>query len=263
MIMSKGKKNDDMKPLWAAYKKKGCAHSRQKLINHYASLVKYVVGRVMIYLPPFFESDDLTSYGIIGLIDAVENFDPQQGVKFATYGVLRIKGAIYDALRSQDWVPRSVREKSKKLAACVVDLEQKLKRSPSDSEIAQELQLNKTEYDQLLSQVSIPQVLSLNSLLTGGEKEEMVPQDIPDSAADNPVKIVEKKDLKNLVAKTIDRLNAQEKMVVTLYYYEELTLREIGEVMNLSTARISQIHTSSILRLRGMLSREKQSLFDT
>lgn len=257
----KSKDEQRVKQLWHAYVEHDCQNARKELIIHYSPLVKYVVGRMMIYLPPYLDHDDLLSYGTLGLIGTIESFDPNHGVKFSTYAMARIKGAILDAIRSLDWVPRSVREKSKDLSRVFQELEQKQKRPPTDEELAKYMNLSQDQMNDLLSKVAVPQVLSLENMLTGNDEEGRIPQEVAGPEEDNPLQKVEIMDLKDTLAHALNRLKKQEKMVITLYYYEGLTLREIGDVLDLSTARISQLHTRAVLRLRGMLSREKQSLF--
>lgn len=249
-----------LKALWKAYQKDGDAEARRKLILHFSYLVKYVAGRIMIYMPPYLEMDDLVSYGTIGLIDAVEGFNPDQGVKFSTYAISRIKGAIYDALRAMDWVPRSVREKMKNISQTMNILQQELQRAPSDEELAAAMGISVEKLTEMLAQVTVPQILSLDNVFQGEEGSDRGSMEVPGPKEDNPLAIVQKRDMKEVLAKAIERLPEQEKMVTVLYYYEGLTLREIGEVLDLSAARISQLHTKGILRLRGMLSRDKQNL---
>jgi len=254
------KSSRELKELWNHFRENGDDQARREIILYYSYLVKYVAGRVMIYLPPYVELDDLISYGTIGLIDAIEGYDPDHGVKFSTYAVARIKGAIYDALRAMDWVPRSVREKAKKISKAMAELEQQKKRSPTDEELAGFLNISSDQLQQMLNQVAIPQVMSLDKVIGERDRDQPLGIDISGPQEDDPLYIVQQKNMKEVLGGAIERLPEQEQLVVSLYYYEGLTLREIGEVMDLSAARISQLHTKAILRLRGMLSREKKSL---
>lgn len=253
------KSDQELQEIWQLYRREKDPKARRELILNYSYLVKYVAGRVMIHLPSYVELDDLISYGTMGLIDAVQGFNPEQGVKFSTYAVARIKGAIYDALRAMDWVPRSVREKAKMISKAMAELEQKNKKTPTDEEVAAHLGISQEKLEKILAQVTIPQVMSLDGLRGNDEEEERIPFDIPGPSEDDPLNIVQDKDMKELLGKAIERLPEKEKLVVALYYYDGLTLREIGEVLDLSAARISQLHSKAILRLRGMLGREKSS----
>ncbi len=253
------KSDEELKDLWDLYRQERDPEARRKLILNYSYLVKYVAGRVMIHLPSYVELDDLVSYGTIGLIDAVQGFNPDHGVKFSTYAVARIRGAIYDALRAMDWVPRSVREKAKMISTAMAELEQEHKRPPSDEELASHLEISQEKLEKILSQVTIPQVMSLEGLGGNGDEEEKPSLEIPGPRDEDPLNIVQDRDMKESLGRAIERLPEKEQLVVSLYYYEGLTLREIGEVLDLSAARISQLHSKAILRLRGMLGRDKSS----
>jgi len=253
------KSEEQLNELWRLYREEGDEKARQEIILHYSYLVKYVSGRVMIHLPSYVELDDLISYGTMGLIDAVGGFNHEQGVKFSTYAVARIKGAIYDALRAMDWVPRSVRDKAKMISKAMAELEQENKRVPTDEELAAHLEISVERLEKIFSQITVPQIMSLEGM---GEREgeDRPAVEIPGPPEDNPLYIVQDRDMKRILGQAIERLPEKEKLVIALYYYDGLTLREIGEVLELSTARISQLHTKAVLRLRGMLSREKRSL---
>ncbi len=253
------KSEEELQEVWQLYRKEKDQKARRELILNYSYLVKYVAGRVMIHLPSYVELDDLISYGTIGLIDAVQGFNPDQGVKFSTYAVARIKGAIYDALRAMDWVPRSVRDKAKMVSQAMAKLEQENKRVPTDDELAAYLGISLEKLEKILNQVTIPQVMSLDGLGGDDNDEERTTLEIPGPKEDDPLNIIQDKDMKEVLGRAIDRLPEKEKYVVALYYNEGLTLREIGEVLDLSAARISQLHSKAILRLRGMLGREKSS----
>jgi RNA polymerase sigma factor for flagellar operon FliA len=215
--------------LWREYKQTGEERLRERLILHYSPLVKYVAGRVGVGLPPNIEQADLVSYGIFGLIDAIEKFDIERAIKFETYAISRIKGAIIDELRSIDWIPRSVRYKAREVEKAYAALEARLHRTPTEAEVAQELGIALEDLHHIFSQVSFVNVVALDELLTaGGER-------------------------KHLLAKAINTLPEREKIVVTLYYYEGLTLAEIGQVLGVTESRICQMHTKAVMQLRGKL----------
>lgn len=242
--------------VWKEYKEKGSNSAREKLIIHYAPLVKYVAGRVSSSLPPNVEYGDLVSYGIFGLIDAVFKFEPSKGIKFETYAMSRIRGAIIDELRAIDWVPRSVRFKARELEKAYVKLENELRRSPNDEEIACELGISIKEYEALMNQVSFLSMLALDELWNvGGEKGEKVTlaETLEDRTAEEPSLVFEKEEEKELIAEEINRLPEREKMVIALYYYQGLTLREIGLMLGVTESRVCQMHTRAILRLRARI----------
>ncbi|WP_236777811.1 FliA/WhiG family RNA polymerase sigma factor [Anoxybacter fermentans] len=251
------KRKSDEKALWKAFQK-GDLQARNLLIEKYTPLVKYVAGRVKLVVPPQIEFDDLVSFGIIGLIQAIDRFDPERGVKFSTYAAVRIRGAIIDELRAQDWISRSSREKAKRLHQAYKKLEQTLGRLPEDEEVARELGLDLKEYNKLVMEANIPELTSLESLINPDSGLQLMDQ-IP-GENERPEEIVYDKEIKRLLVEAIDRLKEQEKLVLALYYYEELTQMEIAQVLDLSPARVSQIHAKAVLRLRGMLSR-KRALF--
>ncbi len=243
--------------LWEKYKKEGSEECREKLILHYAPLVKYVAGRVSSGLPANIEYSDLVSYGIFGLIDAIEKYDPFRGIKFETYAISRIKGAIIDELRALDWVPRSVRFKARELEKVFVALESELKRIPTDEEVARELGISLDEYYHLLNQMSLISLVALDDLWNvGGEKGDKLSlvETIEDSRAKDPSKSYELEERKKILADSINRLPEREKIVITLYYYEGLTLKEIGEILGVTESRVCQMHTKAILRLKSRLS---------
>lgn len=250
-------------PLWEAYKTKGDRTAREELILHYAPLVKYVAGRVAISLPSTVEFDDLISYGIFGLIDAVEKYDPGRGVKFETYALARIRGAIIDGLRSVDWVPRSIRQKAREFEEACQKIETELGRVASDEELCDALNMNLDDYYQMLSEVSCTTLTSLDELwkFDGNLEENIrVMETIKDTSSADPLATVEFQELKKVLGEAIDRLPERERLVIALYYYEGLTLKEIGKVLDVTEARVSQIHSKAILRLRARLSKWKQSL---
>ncbi len=244
--------------LWKEYRQGGSQAAREELIVGYSPLVKYVAGRVSIGLPPNVEFDDLVSFGIFGLMDAIDKFDPERGIKFETYAIARIRGAIMDGLRDNDWVPRSVRQKAKNLEKVCSELENQLGRYPTDQEISEALQIPVDDFYQMLNEVSCTTLTSLDEIwLTRNPEDENVRvlDLIENEDSDDPVKQVEIAELKEALSKAIDALSEREKLVITLYYYEGLTLKEIGEVLNISESRVSQIHTKAIFRLQGRLAR--------
>jgi RNA polymerase sigma factor for flagellar operon FliA len=252
--------DDAIVSLWREFKETGDTALRERLILHYSPLVKYVAGRVGVGLPPNIEQADLVSYGIFGLIDAIEKFDIERAIKFETYAISRIRGAIIDELRSIDWIPRSVRYKAREVEKAYASLEAKLRRTPTEQEVAAELEISTTELRTIFSQVSFVNVLALDELLnSGGEKGDKVSlvDTLEDSKAEDPVQAFEAEEMKYLLAGAINTLPEREKIVVTLYYYEGLTLAEIGQVLGVTESRICQMHTKAVLQLRGKLADSK------
>ncbi len=242
--------------VWRAFKESGEARLREQLILHYSPLVKYVAGRVGTGLPPNIEQADLVSYGIFGLIDAIEKFDLERAIKFETYAIARIKGAIIDELRSIDWIPRSVRSKARGVEKAYATLEARLHRTPTEAEVAGELGIGMQDLHQIFNQVSFVNVVALDELLSSsserGDKVSLV-DTLEDTKAEDPVLAFEGEETKILLARAINDLGEREKIVVTLYYYEGLTLAEIGQVLGVTESRICQMHTKAVLQLRGKL----------
>jgi RNA polymerase sigma factor for flagellar operon FliA len=242
--------------LWREFKDSGESQLRERLILHYSPLVKYVAGRVGVGLPPNIEQADLVSYGIFGLIDAIEKFDLERAIKFETYAISRIKGAIIDELRAIDWIPRSVRYKAREVEKAYAALEAKLHRTPTESEVAGELGITLDELHTIFSQVSFVNVIALDELLNvGGERGDKLSlvDTLEDTRAEDPVEVFETEETKYLLSRAINTLPEREKIVVTLYYYEGLTLAEIGRVLGVTESRICQMHTKAVLQLRGKL----------
>jgi RNA polymerase sigma factor FliA len=245
-----------LRQLWVDFKETGEPALRERLILHYSPLVKYVAGRVGVGLPPNIEQADLVSYGIFGLIDAIEKFDLERAIKFETYAINRIRGAIIDELRAIDWIPRSVRYKAREVEKAYAALEASLHRTPSEAEVAHEMGIGLSDLHAIFSQVSYVNVIALDELLTvGGEKGDKLSlvDTLEDSKAEDPVAAFESEETKYLLAKAINHLPEREKIVVTLYYYEGLTLAEIGQVLGVTESRICQMHTKAVLQLRGKL----------
>jgi len=242
--------------LWQKFKVEGDQDARNRLILAYAPLVKYVAGRMSSGLPAHIEEADLISYGLLGLIGALERFDPSREIKFETYAIARIKGSIIDELRSLDWVPRSVRSKAREIEKVITALETRLHRAPTDEEIARELGMHDDEFQATLSQISNTSIVALDELwaISGSDGDTASLIDtIEDPKARDPSRMLDVTEMKSRLAAAIDGLPKREKIVIALYYYENLTLREIGEVLGVTESRISQLHTKAILRLKGRL----------
>ncbi len=247
--------------VWVQFKKDNDPQVRQKLLEEYLTLVKNVAGRMAMGFPKSVELSDLVNTGVIGLIEALSNFDPSRGVKFETYAVPRIRGAILDELRSLDWVPRSTRAKSREIEKATSKLENRLGRRPSGRELAKSLKISPDELFSTLDDVSSTTILSLDELIYKKEDNRQVPrvETLEDLSYENVLGDLEKEELKAYLIQAISHLSEQERLVVALYYHEELTLKEIGEVMQISESRVSQIHTKAVLKLRGMV-KEKFAL---
>jgi RNA polymerase sigma factor FliA len=246
----------EVQHLWEQYKSNPTQANRDKLILHYSPLVKYVAGRVSVGLPANIEQGDLISYGIFGLIDAIDKYDPDRNIKFETYALARIKGAIIDELRAIDWVPRSVRAKARQIEKAYATLENRFHRTPTNQEVAEELGLTLSELEGIFTQISFVGLVALDELLSvGGERGEGVTlgDTIPDAKGEDPVSAFELDEMKHMLADAINRLSEREKIVITLYYYEGLTLAEIGQVLGVTESRVCQMHTKAVLQLRARL----------
>lgn len=244
----------ELSQMWVDYKDSGAAHLRDRLIVHYSPMVKYVAGRVGVGLPAHVDQGDLVSYGIFGLIDAIEKFDLSRTIKFETYAITRIRGAILDELRSMDWIPRSVRSKAREVERAYATLGARLQRTPSDAEVATEMGITVDDLAQIFSQVSYANVMALDEMLQGAEGEGATLGDtLADAHAEDPVATVETEETRFLLARAISTLPEREKIVVTLYYYEGLTLAEIGQVLGVTESRISQMHTKAVIQLRSRM----------
>jgi RNA polymerase sigma factor FliA len=249
--------DERVEALWGEYAANKAQDVRDRLIVHYAPLVKFVASRLAAGLPQNVEQADLVSYGIFGLIDAIDRFDPERGNKFETYAMQRIKGAILDELRSYDWVPRSVRAKARTIEKALSKLETKFGRTPNEQELAAELGIQITQLQTMLSQISGVGLIALDEMLTGsGDRNESVAliDTIPDSG-DGPVNLYETKEIKQLLAQGINGMNEREKLVLVLYYFEHFTLAEIGKVLGVTESRVCQIHTKAVMQLRLFLQR--------
>ncbi len=241
--------------LWVEFKRTSDRGLRDRLILHYSPLAKYVAARVAAGLPQSVDQSDLVSYGIFGLIDAIEKFDLERGYKFETYAIARIKGAILDELRSIDWVPRSVRAKARALEKAFMKLEGVLHRSPTDDELAAEMRVTPEQLQATLSQISSLGIVALDETLSVGDRSEAATlgDTIPDRG-DGPVATYEVEEMRHILATAINTMPEREKIVLTLYYYEGLTLAEIGLVLGVTESRVCQIHTKAVLHLRARLS---------
>ena len=255
-ILETNVKAIELRDLWGRYKATGDERARERLVVAYSPLVKYVAGRMASGLPAHVEEADLISYGLVGLISAIERFEPEREIKFETYALPRIKGAIIDELRALDWVPRSVRSRAREIEKVNVKLEGKLQRAPTDEELAGELGISMEEFQESLVQISNSTIAALDELWsisdTSGDQVSLL-DTLQDPGAPDPAHVVDASELKDRVADAIARLPEREKLVIALYYYENLTLREIGEVLGVTESRISQLHTKAVLRLRSRL----------
>ncbi len=256
-----GKLSDrDLQSLWRRCKEYGDQPARDQLILNYAPLVKYVAGRMSAALPSHVDEADLISYGLLGLINAVERFDPKRRIKFETYAVTRIKGAIIDELRALDWVPRSVRARAREIERTSSELEHKLHRAPTDGEMAEALGVTPNEFHDSIAQIANSSLVALDEMWSGsGSGESLALIDtIGDGDLSNPATMVGEMETRITLADAIAGLPEREKIVVSLYYYEGLTLREIGEVLGVTESRVSQLHTKAVLRLRGRLTDDSE-----
>jgi RNA polymerase sigma factor for flagellar operon FliA len=242
----------ELQDLWAAYKSTGDDRAREGLILHYSPLVKFVAGRVGAGLPKNVDQSDLISFGTFGLIDAVDKFEPERGFKFETYAVNRIKGAILDELRALDWVPRSVRSRAREIQRTMAELEHRMQRTPTEEEVADAMEVPVDSLRDHLGEIANLGFVALDELLNPSERESgSMGEMIADTAAIDPSGSYEKEETRYLLADSINRLPDRERLVLTLYYYEGLTLAEIGGVLNVTESRICQIHTKAVMSLRN------------
>ncbi len=227
-------------------------HQKDDLIMSFAPLIRLIVNRIALRLPPHVDSEDLTNAGVIGLMDAIEKYDPTRGTSFKTYAEFRIKGAILDELRSLDWFPRSIRQKVNRLESAYADLERQLGRAATDEEVAGALKIDLEEFYEILAQASAVSLISLYDM-TKGEDEERSFLECIASGGEDAAMALEIQEVYETVGRAIERLPEKERMVVSLYYHDELTMKEIGRVLGLTESRVSQIHTKAVLRLRAKL----------
>ena len=245
----------ELRELWRRYKVDGDEKARERLVVAYSPLVKFIAGRMASGLPSHVEESDLISYGLLGLIGAIQRFDTEREIKFETFAVARIKGAIIDELRSLDWVPRSVRARAREVEKAHQKLEASLQRAPTDEEVARELEMEVEEFQGVLLEIANSSVLALDDLWTfadpEGGSQVSVLDTIKDPRGVDPLAEAASSELKDRLADAIESLPERERLVIALYYYENLTLREIGEVLGVTESRVSQLHTKAVLGLRS------------
>ncbi|MBE6349802.1 MAG: RNA polymerase sigma factor WhiG [Spirochaetaceae bacterium] len=248
--------------LWIEFKKTRSPAIRDAFIRQYMPLVKYVAGKVSVGMPRSVEFDDLVGFGQFGLLDAINKFDPDKNVKFKTYAVTRIRGAIFDELRQLDWVPRSVRQKAREIEETIVSVESNLGRTASDAEIAKAMGISESEFHQTVLKISGTSILSLNDVwYSGDESDNMsIGDSIESPSSLNPDVIVEREEAKRVIIDAINELPEKEKLVIILYYQEDLTFKEIGQVLEVSESRISQLHSKANLRLRAKLTNIRKGI---
>lgn len=248
--------------LWEEFKKTKSPSIREKFIRQYMPLVKYVAGKVAVGMPSNVEFDDLVGYGQFGLLDAINKYDTSKNVKFKTYAVTRIRGAIFDELRQIDWVPRSVRQKSREIEDAIASLESRLGRTASNAEIAESLNMTEEDYNRTVMKVSGTSILSLNDVWYAGDDNDnmSIGNNIEAPSSLNPDIMAEREAVKKVIAEAINELPEKEKMVIVLYYHEDLTFKEIGDVLEVSESRISQLHAKANLRLRAKLTNLRKGI---
>jgi RNA polymerase sigma factor FliA len=254
--METGVKDVELRDLWRRYKDDGDEGARERLVVAYSPMVKFVAGRLGAGLPSHVEDADLISYGLVGLIGAIERFEPERGIKFETFAMTRIRGSIIDELRSLDWVPRSVRSRAREIEAAQTKLEHELQRAPTEAELAAKLNMTEEELQGALLEIANSSVYALDELWTvsdsSGDQVSLLDTIADDSAAD-PQEALASTEVKDLLTEAIGGLPEREQLVVALYYYENLTLREIGEVLGVTESRVSQLHTKAVMRLKSSL----------
>ncbi len=248
---------EHIEDVWRGYQKTKDQAVRDRLITEYAHLVKYVAGKLSIHLGSHVEFEELVSNGIFGLIDAIDKFDVDKGVRFETYAGLRIRGAIIDSLRKQDWVPRSLRQKNKQLDRVFSEYESNLGRAPTDEEVSEALELPLSQAQDLMRKSTIMSLISLDEYV---EKSPEGKSDVL-GKEESPEDNIDKQELKKMLASAINNLSEKERTVVALYYYNDLTLKEISRVLGVTESRVSQIHSKAILRLRAALGKHRYILF--
>ena len=241
------------KKLWEEYSKDKSPEIREKIILEYAPLVKVVAGRLSMYLGYNVEYEDLVSYGIFGLIDAIDKFDFLKDVKFETYASLRIRGSILDQIRKMDWIPRTIRQKQKKIDAVIKEMEVRYGRTATDEEIAEGLGITSDEYLDWQSQMKITNVVSLNEFLEQGSEVSNEASHTRSTQFDSPEEVLERDELKKMLAEALELLTEKERKVILLYYYEDLTIKEISSILEVSESRISQLHTRALQKMKVKL----------
>ncbi|MBP7320245.1 MAG: FliA/WhiG family RNA polymerase sigma factor [Lachnospiraceae bacterium] len=252
-------KESERSNLWVLYQNNPLPELREQLIVEYAPLVKIVAGRMGMYLGSHMDFEDLVSYGIFGLIDAIDKFDLQKEVKFETYASLRIRGSILDQIRKMDWIPRTIRQKQKQIDEAIKQIEIEHGRIATDQEIAQKLGISADIYSEWQTQLSVTNVVSLNEFVEQGSEPVMDARH--NSHFDKPETAVERDELKAALLQSLESLTEKEKKVILLYYYEELTLKEISEILQVSESRISQLHTKAIQKMKLIMGDYMEMLF--
>ncbi len=249
----------EQQDLWRRLIEQNDQQARQELVTRYARLVKYVAGRLAIGLPHYVDHSDLVSAGLLGLIQAIDNYEPERGNKFETYAIPRIRGAILDELRTQDWFPRSLRRKARQLEEAITSLEIRLGRAATDEELADELGVSRDELATMIDEVSVATIVSLDADTSGDDDERgnSLGDFLADPKADGFEEEIAKDQLRRLIADCLEEMPEKEQLVLVLYYYEELTLKEIGEILDVTESRVCQIHTKAIMRLRGKIMRSE------
>ena len=244
-------KTVDKEKLWDDYRKNPTPALREQLIIEYAQLVKLVAGRLSMYLGHNVEYEDLVSYGIFGLIDAIDKFNMEKNVKFETYASLRIRGAILDQIRKMDWIPRTVRQRQRKIDEAIKQVELRTGKTASDEELARELDISGDELCNWQSQLKVTNVISLDEFAETGP--EPVMDATHNSHFTQPEELVTKEELKTMLVKSLDNLTEKERKVIELYYYEDLTLKEISNILDVSESRVSQLHTKGLIKMRKVM----------
>ncbi len=239
--------------LWQAFGQNRDATLRDRLILHYAPLVKYVAGRVGTGLPAHVDIADLVQSGVFGLWDAIDRFEPERGLKFETYAMQRIRGAILDELRAQDWVPRSVRSRAREVERALERLESRLQRSATDAEVAVEIGVSVADLRELYAQLQLTSVIALDELMAAGRGGRSIVETLPDDTAQEPGALLDSVESRRLLAEAVSQLTDRDRVVVSLYYFENLTLAEIGRVLGVTESRVCQLHTRAVLRLRSKM----------
>jgi RNA polymerase sigma factor for flagellar operon FliA len=258
-LMETGVKEVELRDLWRRYKGNGDQAARERLVVAYSPMVKFVAGRLGAGLPSHVDDSDLISYGLMGLIGAIERFEPERGIKFETFAMTRIRGAIIDELRSLDWVPRSVRARAREIEAAQAKLEHELQRAPTEAELAAKLGMDEDDLQSALLEIANSSVYALDELWaisdSSGDSVSLL-DTIPDEGASDPQEALDSSEVKDRLADAIGSLPEREQLVVALYYYENLTLREIGEVLGVTESRVSQLHTKAVMRLKTHLQQD-------
>lgn len=256
--MESGVKDIELRELWRRYKDDGDKAARERLVIAYAPMVKFVAGRLASGLPPHVDEADLISYGLVGLIGAIERFEPERGIKFETFAMTRIRGAIIDELRSLDWVPRSVRARAREIEEAQARLEHELHRVPTEAELAQKLGTTEQGLRSSLLDIANSSVYALDELWaisdSSGDQVSLL-DTISDPNAPDPQEAMAGSEIRERLADAVSSLPEREQLVIALYYHEGLTLREVGEVLGVTESRVSQIHTKAIMRMRSQLQR--------